>query len=204
MMNSTDVIWFGSAILLVFLLLFAVFCFGWWLRRRSPCVSPYSGMPLRRGGDLSYSSVETILRYLYQLHQYDNRIFDMHRAAVCRETGRIFPNAITWYDSIKVDWSFLFKRYPGNFVSWGSLSSEEQQDIRSFHDSLEGFQTKLSSPKPSPRSIEQQYAFAKPGPLYVDVNSKVLLGWKCIPDTEFEVLIVQKPRRPYDFSHIKL
>lgn len=126
-------------------------------------------------------------------HQYDNRIFDINRAAFCRELGRLFPDSLTWYNSISVDWNFLRKRYPGNYISWGSLTSEQQQLVREMHDSLEGFQTEMSSPDPAPRAVTPEYAFIKPGPLYIDYETKILLGWKIIPGTEFEVLIVQKP-----------
>ena len=34
----------------------------------------------------------------------------------------------------------------------------------------------------------------RPGPLYVDIETKVLLGWKVVPGTDLEVLIVQKPK----------
>ena len=67
------------------------------------------------------------------MHEYDNSIFDFGKAAFCRETGRIFPNVVTWYGTIKVDWTFLNKRYPGNYVSWGSLSEYQQEMIRSAH-----------------------------------------------------------------------
>jgi hypothetical protein len=88
----------------------------------------------------------------------------------------------------------LHKRYPGNYVSWGSLTSEQQKVIMESHHLFEGYQNEFSCPIPSPRLIEPEYSFTKPGPLYVDVDTKVLLGWKCVPDTEFEVLIVTKPR----------
>lgn len=127
------------------------------------------------------------------MHQYDNRIFDVKKAAICRETGRIFPECITWYDTIKVDWTFIQKRYPGTYVSWGCLTEAQQEAIRDVHETLDGFQTRFSSQTPSPRLVEAKYAFEKPGPLYVDVTTGVLVGWQCVPDTELEVLIVQKP-----------
>jgi len=137
------------------------------------------------------------LRFLYNMNDYHNRMFDVTRAGFCRETGRLFPDALNWYGVIKVDWSFLNKRFPGRFVSWGSLTEDQKLKISDRHRSLEGFQTKYSSSTPSPRKLEPLYAYAKPGPLYVDVDTGVLLGWKCVPDTELEVLIVQKPQEIY-------
>lgn len=192
-LTATQVTIFGILVLVTFLLLFLAYIAAWWAKRREVGLSPYSGMPLRRATSLSYYSVERVLKFLYQLHQYDNRAFDIKKTALCRETGRLFPDAITWYDVIKVDWSFIQKRYPGNYVSWGSLSEMQQKSIRAIHESLEGFQTVDSSSTPSPRLVEERYALEKPGPLYVDIETGVLVGWQCVPDTEIEVLIVQKP-----------
>jgi hypothetical protein len=189
------VIFLGISILLALVFLFLVVWFGWWKSLRPHSLSPYTGLPLRRATDISYFSTERIYRFLYYMKDYDNRIFDLKKAALCRETGRLFQDCVTWYDATFVDWTFLQKRYPGSYVSWGSLNRDQQEAMRNAHDSLEGFQTGFSSPTPSPRSIEPQYAFAKPGPLYVDIETKTLLGWKVVPDTELEVLIVQKPKK---------
>jgi hypothetical protein len=186
-----------SILLLVLVGLAASFFFGWWMSRWAAAPSPYTGNPLRRGSDLRYLAVERVLRFLYDMHDYHNRMFDLNRAAICRETGRIFPEALTWYGAIKIDWDFLRKRYPGKFVSWGSLSEEQRLLIVDRHNTLEGFQTEYSSPTPSPRAVEPEYAYRKPGPLYVDVDTAVLLGWKCVPNTELEVLILQKPKEEY-------
>jgi len=193
--SSTQVALFGLLIILIFLVIFALCIFGVWLnkKRNQGCPSPYSRLPLRRASELSYSSKEKILRYLYNMHQYDNRIFEFRWSALCRETGRVFTNAITWYDTIKVDWTFLQKRLPGQYVSWGSLTGEQQDIVRNAHDNLDAFQTEFSSPIPQPSVIEAKYAFTKPGPLYVDIQTNILLGWQIVPDTELEVLIVQKP-----------
>lgn len=198
----TDVMLFGFAILGVFFILFGVFWVGWRLSQRAICLSPYSGMPLRRCSDLSYYNVERVLRYIYEQQNYENRIFELRKSSFCRETGRIFPNSISWFDTIHVDWSFIQKRYPGNFVSWGSLTPEQQIAIRDMHESLQGFQTEHSSKEASPRSVEPRYALLKPGPLYVNIDSNVLVGWKCVPNTELEVLIVQKPKSAPEYRHL--
>lgn len=202
--SSSTVLLFSLAILGTFFLLFAVFWFGWRYSHRESTLSPYSGMPLRRGADLSYYNVERVLRYLYELQDYNNRLFDLRYSAVCRETGRIFQDALSWFDMINVDWSFLQKRKKGNYVSWGSLSANQKEHIKKIHISLEGFQTELSSKNPLPKAIEPQFAMAKPGPLYVDVDTYVLIGWKLVPGTELEVLIVQTPERqkPIHFTPI--
>lgn len=195
-MESTAwVLLLAFGILITFVILFAVFWFTYKFSDRTQGVSPYTGLPLRRATSLSFFAAEKVLRYLYDYQQFDNRIFKLSRAAFCRETGRIFTNCISWLDTVYVDWNFLQKRYPGHYVSWGSLNADQKKAIRDSHDSLDGFQTEESSPTPAPRAIEPEYAYTKPGPLYVDLQTRVLLGWKVVPDTDLEVLIVQKPIR---------
>ena len=187
------VVLFSALILLSFVFLAFLFWVGWRITQRAQTISPYTGIPLRRTTEISYYSAERTLRYLYELRQYDNRIFKLRQAAFCRETGRIFQDCVTIFDTIKVDWTFLQKRYSGNWISWGSLSKEQQDAIREVHASLDKFQTIESSSNPAPRLIEPEYAYTKPGPLYVDLETKILLGWQVVPGTELEVLIVQKP-----------
>jgi hypothetical protein len=192
-LSPADEALFGIFLFVVFLCLIAVCLYNLWLSQQNASLSPYTQRPLRSGSELSYYAAEKVLRYLFYLRQYDNRIFELRRAGVCRETGRIFPEALTWYGVIRVDWGFLQKRYPGNYVSWGSLTQDQQESIIASHESLEGFQTENSSPQPQPKAIEMRYAYLKPGPLYVDIDTKVLLGWKSVPGTDLEVMIVQKP-----------
>ena len=146
---------------------------------------------------MHYLTKGKVLKYLFDMHDYYNRMFDFNKAVIGRLTGRIFPDALSWHGAISVKWDFLQKRFPGEFVSWGSLTEEQQLMIMDKHSSLEGFQTEFSSSRPSPRAIEPEYAYKKPGPLYVDIDTGVLLGWKCVPKTDLEVLIVQKPEEIY-------
>lgn len=190
---TRDLYVIGVAFLLLFFLFAIVFAVAWWVQRQRDSLSPYTGSPLRSGEQLSFYAKEQILRYVYERSSYDNRIFSLYRAALCRETGRIFPNALTWYGTLYVDWNFIQKKRPGCYVSWGSLSFEQQQNLYRLYGSLHGFQTAFSSSRPSPREVEPEYVFAKPGPLYVDINDDTLMGWKCVPGTDFEVLIVQHP-----------
>lgn len=189
---------FVLSVLIVFVVLLGLlvyFSFTMWRGLQNVCPSPYTGMPLRKASELTYYTKDKVLNYLYQLHQYDNRMFDIDRAALCRETGRIFPDAVTFLNRIQVNWNFLQKRYPGNYVSWGSLNADLKKEILNLHGSLEGFQTEFSSPDPSPRMIDPEIALKKPGPLYVDLETKVVIGWKSVPQTELEVLVVQKPKK---------
>lgn len=193
-MSETEVIIFSVAILGALVFTMAAFWIGHWILNQPPSNSPYSDTPLRRCADISYFAKVQLLRYLFFLRQYDNRVFDINKAAFCRETGRIFQDCISWYDVVKVDWSFLEKRYPGHWVSWGSLTDTQQRVILEAHHKLEGYQMEKSCPEPAPYKITPEFAYTRPGPLYVDLETKVLMGWKEIPETDFEVLIVTKPR----------
>lgn len=198
--DQADVIFFSIILLGVFVAFFIAFLVSTWIRRNAEGSSPYTGLPLRRAQTLPYESAKKILQFLYERQDYDNRMLDLKSAAICRETGRIFPNCVSWLDTITVDWTFLKKRYPGDYVSWGSLTDAQQHRIRMAHYSLDGFQTDRSSSQSAPSAVEKEYIYLKPGPLYVDINTQILIGWQCIPDSDFEVLIVQKPKPTYKSS----
>jgi len=192
-MAREEVLFFALGVLGTFLLLFASFWLTHRVKNRKPPPCPYTGEPLRYASDIPLESKRKIARFMLSLRSYENRIFAFRAAALSRATGRIFPRAVNLLGLIHVDWNFIQRRYPGLYVSWGSLSDLQKRDIRKVHDSLEHFQTYYSSPHPAPRAIEPGFAYLKPGPLYVDLESKVLVGWISIPDTPFEVLVVQKP-----------
>lgn len=196
--TTSDVIWFSVGILGTFFLLLSFFFVGFWIQKKQICLSPYTKKPLRLGSQIPYQTAEKVLRYLFFMRQYDNRMFDVRKAAFCRETGRLFPNAVSYFDTIHVDWTFLNKRYPGSYVSWGSLSDEQKELIRHSHHSMEGYQTEFSSRKSAPSQIEPEFSYTIPGPLYVDLQTRVLLGWKCVPDIDLEVLVVQKPKGKFE------
>lgn len=201
-LTQLGLILYSFLILLAFVLLIVAFFVTNWISKHERALSPYSKLPLRNGEDISFDNKKKILKFLFDLHQYDNQIFEFSKAAVCRETGRIFINCRTWYGTMHVDWTFLQKRFPGQYVSWGSLSDRQQESIRDSHHSLLEFQTERSSANAAPSAIEPEFAFTVPGPLYVDINTKILLGWQCVPDTDFEVLIVQKPKPKFENSSI--
>lgn len=186
---------FAGTILVLVLLMLAIMWAGFWMRSRKRTLSPYTGLPLRSVMEISFSSLLKIQEYLSHFTDYDNKMFKVKRAAFCRETGRIFPLAITWFGEINIDWNFLQKRCSGNWISWGSLNKLQRDAIKDKHRSLEGFQTEFSCPNPSPRNIDDKYVYYKPGPLYVDLETGILLGWKVVPGTELEVMIVQKPTK---------
>lgn len=187
------VIFFAFITLLSFFLLAFVSWFIHWMMNRPASMSPYSEFPLRPAKDLSYYYKVKLYEYLEQIEDYENRKFPIYRSSFCRESRRVFPNSITWYGAIRVDWDFLAKRCPGSYVSWGSLTEQQKAAILEEHGSLKGFQTEISSPEPAPRAIAPEYAFAHPGPLYVDLDTKLVLGWKIVPGTDIETLVVQKP-----------
>lgn len=187
----------------IFVLLFSFFFilailggllwYGWWVSKKRGSLCPYTKKPMRLGVDIAPSMIRFVEEFLLSHPQPDNPPIDFRMAAVCPETGRIFPNCIKRGEIVKLDWTFLRKRFSGNYVSWGSLSELEQGTLRMLHESLIGYQTEKSSTNPMPEDVSSYYALLQPGPLYVDRSTKILLGWKEVPGTQFEVLIVQRP-----------
>ncbi len=156
--------------------------------------SPYTGKKLRRAESLPFKTMYTVRKYMDDNEDSINRPFSFRTAAFCRETGRIFEKAVRWNGVIRVNWDFLKKKYPGEYVSWGSLTKEEQKKLIKQYGDLNGFQTEASSKKRKPKDVEEEYIYLKPGPLYVNKSYNLVVGWKCIPDTDIEVLIVQRPK----------
>ena len=150
-------------LVLAFMGLFMYIC--WWLTRTPKItLSPYTGMPLWTAGLLPFPTKKKIALYLDSYKQYDNRVFKFGRAAYCRDTGRIFPDCVNWRNKIVLDWSFLQKRYPGNWISWGSLSDELKEKIRNMHESLDGFQTAYSSKQIQPKAYRASLRLCQAGP----------------------------------------
>jgi hypothetical protein len=172
---------------------------GWWVTQTRGSLSPYSKKPMMLGVDLAFSIKQQVEAFLTSLPQPENKPFDCTKAAICRETGRIFQDAVKRGEIIRLDWTFLQDRYPGNWVSWGSVDTTKQAIIKMCHRSLDPFQFEQSCPNTLPKDITPDFIFTKPGPLYVDVAKKTFLGWQKVPGTSFEVLVVKKP----DFESIE-
>jgi len=181
------------AFFLVLLMLSGLLWFGWWVSNKRGSVSPYTKKPMALGIDVVPSIRHFVNDFLLSHPQPDNPEIDFDTCAICEETGRIFPDCVTRGELVRLDWTFINKRFPGNFVSWGSLSELEQGTLRMCHESLAGYQTEISSVFSRPSEVDSYYALMKPGPLLVDRQTKILLGWKEVPGTQFEVLIVQRP-----------
>lgn len=167
---------------------------GWWLMNREGNRSPYTKSKMRRGEELTFYACERIYSFLQEIENSDNPIFDINKASFCEKTGRIFPDTVNARDIITVGWSFLNHKHHGNWVSWGSLTKEQQDAILLHHDTVAGFQIVKSSSWSSPKKVEMEYILEKPGPLYVDKGTKTLMGWKNVPGTSLEVLVVQRKK----------
>ena len=183
-----------ALLLLVMVFMAAILWIGKTLTAKTKHVlSPYSKTPLRHASTLRYTTKFIVHRYLRDREDYRNRVFDINYAALDRATGRLFPDSVSWTGKIHVDWSFLQKKREGNWISWGSLPDDRKQDLIDKHGTLAEFQTEFSSPSPRPQEIEREYANSKPGPLYVNLENDEVMGWKMIPNTELEVLVVKEP-----------
>jgi len=191
-MGGQAIALFFCAIILIVCLMGGLLLFSWWISRTRGSLSPYSKKPMMLGVDLPFSIARYIEEYVKTLSP-ENKPFDCSKAAICRETGRIFPNAVKKGEIIRLGWDFLNECCPGNWVSWGSVPEAQRAMIALCHLSLDGYQTEVSSKERLPKNIDMYHALARPGPLYVDVLSKMLLGWKQVPGTTFEILVIQKP-----------
>ena len=180
---------FGILIILISLL-----WIGWKKEGRRGDTCPYTRESMRLGCDVAASLAAHVNAYLQEQQKPDNPDIDFGCAAFCPKTGRIFPHCVQAGEQISLSWDFIRRQYKGSFVSWGSLSEEERGIVKLLHEYVEEFQTEQSSPMLRPEEIEEEYAFLAPGPLYIDKATKVLVGWKKVPGTYFEVLVVQKPK----------
>jgi hypothetical protein len=192
---------FIVAFLLVFAIMVALLWVGWWVTNRRGSRCPYTKALMRPGEDLAFSAATRVQHFLSSMDDPANPAFELRYAAISQDTFRIYSDCVNIFGVVKLDWGFLKKHHPGHWVSWGSLSEEQQKTIKARHRTLEGFQTESSSLNPRPRDVELYFAALKPGPLYVDVSTATLLGWKIVPSTDLEVLVVQKPFYPPEESH---
>jgi hypothetical protein len=178
----------------VLFVLFSLLWVGWKEEAIRGDRSPYAKCPMRLGVDIAKTVARMVNAFLKDFPGEDNPPIDFEKAAYCPETGRIFPGCVSSTEKVSLSWDFIVRRMNGTFISWGAISEEEQGVIKLLHDSLEGFQVAKSSKKLRPQDVEETYAFLSPGPLYIDRRTKVLMGWKKVPGTSFEVLIVQRPK----------
>jgi hypothetical protein len=168
--------------------------FGWKKEKVRGSVCPYCRETMSLGIDVARSISCMVDAFMQEQPQPDNPKIDFMTAAYCPTSGRIFPNCVGPHEQILLSWDFLNKRYKGTYVSWGSLSEEERGVLKLLHGSLEGYQTETSSKRLRPEDVEEEFTSLAPGPLYVDRKERVVIGWKKVPGTHFEVLIVQRPR----------
>lgn len=159
------------------LIIGATYYLYWWshLKGRK---SPFSGKLLARGEEIFYACAEKIYFFSSELSQPENASFDLAEAVFCRETNRIFPSSINAFGEINLIRNYLKKYYPSKLVPWFRLTDSEKVKLASMHSSLEGFQIGKS---------------LSLGPLFVDRKRSILVGWKRIPETKMEIIVIQKP-----------
>ncbi|SCA58719.1 Uncharacterized protein AB751O23_AL_00190 [Chlamydiales bacterium SCGC AB-751-O23] len=168
---------------------------GWWIFNGRIGKSPYLGGILLNGYEISFPAIEKMHQFFLKYHNADNPIFDLNKATVCKTTGRIFPDTLGFSGAKTTAWSFINKAHSGNYVSWGSLTNTEKNKfLNLLPDSIKDFQIEQSSEESNPEKASEFHQALKPGPLYVDLEQGVLVGWKCVPETVLEVLIVQQTK----------
>ncbi len=188
-LSSSSLILFFALFLFVVVLLALLIGFGWWWSARQGTQSPYGGGFMRRGSELEYSALEKVHHFWAGLDSMPNPPLDLKKAFICARTGRIFTAGLGK--------DFLYKRagdwISGPLISWGSLDESQKSILKRMHESLDGFNTERSSRKRRPEHTEKEFWDLKPGPLYVNLSTACLVGWKCVPGTNLEVLVIQRP-----------
>ena len=117
---------FIVAFLIVFAIMVGLLWVGWWVTNRQGSSCPYTNSLMRRGEDLAFSAATRVQHFLNSTDDPDNPAFVLRYAAISQQTHRIFPDCVNIFRVIKVDWSFLKRRHPGKWVSWGSLTPEQK------------------------------------------------------------------------------
>jgi hypothetical protein len=174
----------ATTLLLVLAALFigALMGLGWWLVNRSGSRSPYTGSVIGKGTDILFPAVRRIHDFLEKKNSVDNLPFSLEKAAVCRQTGRIFPDSINTFGVVRIGRKYVSGYRSGDYRRWADLTAGEREHFLRAHGQLEGYQTVADDP------------IARPGPLYIDIKCGTAVGWQCVPGTDLEVLIVQKPK----------
>jgi hypothetical protein len=192
LLNIDIIRWGESALiatilgLLVFIGLISLFfALGWYITNRPGAVSPYSKREMAPGSVIAFRSVEKIEDFFEDIQSQENRSFNLERAAVCRETGRIFPNCLSNFDVVTLNRNYLSAVHPGQYIDWEVLGPREQAIILAKHNDVSGYQIGDQRTKFQGQPIPS---------LYVDISTNTLIGWKKVPGTELQILVVQKPR----------
>lgn len=157
--------------------------------------SPFSGLPLRKGGELSFFAEKKLHEFYMSLPRHFNQTPKLDKSTICTSTGRIFPNSISKFGATSNP-KDIFLNYPkGDYILWQELSDPLKKTIIENHDSIKGFQINQLPKYTKEQPLNHKFAHIKPGPLFVDLKTKALLGWKEIPETNLETLVYQPPTK---------
>ena len=151
---------------------------GWWLFNRTGSKSPFTNGEMRKGIDVSYSAVQKIYAFISNFDPILNPRFDIKKAVICKQTGRIFPKSVNSFGVICIPKYYIKHYAKGSWLEWSELTQEQQLDYkhRGTH-LLKGYIMRKHN---------------QPGLLYVNLEHRLLMGWQQVPGTDFELLIKNK------------
>ncbi len=158
--------------LLSLLALFSFFALGYFFCNRRGARSPFSGKAMRHGKEFSFEAVSKVLAFLEAENDKDNLPFDLEKAAICEETGRIFPDALNAFEVVKLKKPYTKHFYKAKMEALENLSEKEQMDLRENCDNFS--------------------FFSKNSSIFVDREKGNILAWKKIPETALELMLVKK------------
>ncbi len=142
---------------------------GWWVTNREGSRSPITRGQLAPGDLITYDTVQKIQRFMLSQPQPENAPFEVAQAAICRDSGKIFTEARNAFDVLRVGNDFPRRRWPGHWVQWKHLHSNEQRRLASLHECV--------------RDLKRD-------DLYGDPIKGSIMSWQRVPETEVEVLVV--------------
>lgn len=178
------------------LLLFSFWYVGWrllWQGRKTK--SPFSHYEyLMPAEQLHFTAMQYVHQFL-QNHPYSQMKVDLTSTLVCRKTGRIFSCDTKCRRTMKSAECYLMQHYSGVLVPWSTLNQEQKQNFVARHSCLKHFQLHPSGANTAFSYSDWTSADMKPGPLFVDLEAGVAVGWQCIPHTNLEIIIVQPPSK---------
>lgn len=159
---------FTAGMVFSFLLILIILYAGWkWTNGRWG-KSPFTGANLKLGSELTFDAANKVSRYMLDHSSDQNPGFDITRAAICPDTGRIFPNAIGELEIPKVSKNYLVHLAKGEWTPVSSLSDKGKERLINH--------------------VEDFSSYAQDS-LYIDLNTATLIGWKRVPGTSLQLLI---------------
>ena len=145
---------------------------GWWFLLERGTKSPFGNEPLLSGDKITFNGIARIREELFRLPQPYNPSFDPLKSAVCSETGRVFPNAVTRFGRISLRRQWWQQQWSGEWVAWEDLTPPEQERVARMLDLTD-------------------YPLSEPKACFVDPFQGLFKGWRRVPGCDLQMMVTQ-------------